>query len=251
MSISLTAQYTQRNYRWTDWKVVQVDRSLVYQYNDDGFIYKIWGYDGPEVHFCIIYKDLVPESAINAGYSQAQNDSDKLDFETNYIPGADEPIGTPITGSSDGTKIGNIDDRLKVADEDVVVILNTISTGEDISSDIIKKNEVSVAVKTEFDLTNTNYTVPTGKKFLLHNFSASYDAQAIIYVRLKKQTGGSGPFETILRLTMMNGGQGDSTINNNLGTGLNIGAPGDVFKITIEASLAKGTIWAMYSGNEF
>lgn len=76
-------QYTQRNYRWTAWKAVYATKGLPYQYEDDGQIYTIWTYDGPEVHICQIWKNTIPD-AIVASYDQATNDADKTDFETNY-----------------------------------------------------------------------------------------------------------------------------------------------------------------------
>jgi hypothetical protein len=62
------------------------------QYDDDGAIYTVYFYDGPEVHLCTIWKDVVPDGILGCGYSQAQNDSDKSDFETNYKPTANTAI---------------------------------------------------------------------------------------------------------------------------------------------------------------
>lgn len=139
-----------------------------------------------------------------------------------------------------------------VQDDDALVALNNIAAGLGVSgsSSVFKKNEASVTVRTEFDLSNTTYTVPSGKKFFLTSFSASYDAQAALYVRLKKQTGGSGAWETMFRLNMMSGGQGNSTLSYDLGSGINIGDTGDVFKITIESSIAKGSIFASFGGSQ-
>lgn len=90
--IIFASQLTQRSYTWTNWKTVQADKNLVYQYEDDSNIYTIWGYDGPEVHFCIIWKGTVPDGIIGSGYSQNQNDVDKSDFETNYLSTANSVI---------------------------------------------------------------------------------------------------------------------------------------------------------------
>lgn len=84
MTVSLAPSLTQLNYQWTNWKVVQSTKNLTLQYNDDGNIYSIWGYDSSEVHLCIIYKGTVPDGIIDSGYSQAQNNSDKTDFENNF-----------------------------------------------------------------------------------------------------------------------------------------------------------------------
>jgi len=98
MAIALAPQFTQRSYRWTDWKAVQYSKNLVTQYDDNEIIYTIWGYDGPEVHICTIWKGTVPDG-VKASYSQEQNDSDKSDFETNFKPSANQPV---IPMASDG-----------------------------------------------------------------------------------------------------------------------------------------------------
>lgn len=156
-----------------------------------------------------------------------------------------------VLAGNDLTAIGHVSDKLKVIDQDVIAVLNAIASSLGASTtSILKSNEASVSSRTEFDLANTTYTVPTGKMFSISSFAASYDAQAMLYVRLKKQTGGAGAWVTLFRTTMMSGGQGDATTSMNFGNGINIGAAGDIFKITIEGSIAKGTIWAEYSGSE-
>jgi hypothetical protein len=160
-------------------------------------------------------------------------------------------VKSGVLAGDDLTPIGHVTDKLKVVDADVLAILNIIAAGLGTSTaSILKTNEAAVTSKSEFDLSGTTYTVPTGKMFSISSFASSYDAQAMLYVRLKKQTGGVGAFVTLFRTTMMSGGQGDSTLSMNFGNGINIGAAGDVFKITIEGSIAKGTIWAEYSGSE-
>jgi hypothetical protein len=62
------------------------------QYDDDGTIYTIYAFDGPQIFSCVIWKGAVPESVINGGYSQAQNDTNKTDFESNYKPYANRPV---------------------------------------------------------------------------------------------------------------------------------------------------------------
>lgn len=85
MSVTLGPQYTQRNYRWTQWKAVYAVKGLPLQYDDDGIIYTIWTYDANEVHICQIWKGTMPDSILDA-YPQATNDADKTDFETSYKP---------------------------------------------------------------------------------------------------------------------------------------------------------------------
>lgn len=82
----------QRSGDWTYFKPFISSKTLKVQYEDDGFVYLIYGYDGPEVLTCSIWKSIVPPSVVNGGYSQAQNDTDKTDFETNYKPSANGGI---------------------------------------------------------------------------------------------------------------------------------------------------------------
>ena len=86
MSVSIAPQFTQRHYSWSNWKAQAISRGLLWQHDDDGGTYTIWGYDGPEVHLCTIYKGSVPDGVLNGGYSQEQNDLDKADWEANYKP---------------------------------------------------------------------------------------------------------------------------------------------------------------------
>jgi hypothetical protein len=102
MTVSIAPQFTQRASSWTIWKAAQALKGLVTQYEDDGTVYNIWGYDGPEVHICTIWKGTLPDSIVTGGYSQGQNDSDKTDFETYYKPLANKPIGTPVPTVIDG-----------------------------------------------------------------------------------------------------------------------------------------------------
>lgn len=83
MSISIGLQYSQRNYRWVEWKAVYAIKGLPLQYDDDGTLYTIWTYDCNEIHLCQIWKGSLPESVLSV-YDQTQNDSDKTDFEANY-----------------------------------------------------------------------------------------------------------------------------------------------------------------------
>lgn len=98
MGLVIAPQFTQRTYRWTEWKATQASKSLIYQHLDDGVTHTIWGYDGPEVHICTIWKSEVPYTLI-AVYTQVQNDADKSDFETNYLAGANHTINPPAVPS--------------------------------------------------------------------------------------------------------------------------------------------------------
>lgn len=156
-----------------------------------------------------------------------------------------------IIGATDETPIGNVTDNLKVYDAAVLNAINTISIGLGLTTaSILKQTELSVTTRNEIDLTGVTYTVPNGKTFLLTSFIASYDAQSTLYLRLKKQTGGAGAFATLFRITLEVGGQGQGTTSLNFGHGILVGAATDVFKVTVEASLVKGTVWAGFTGSE-
>ena len=111
MSVLIAAHYTQRTYSWTDWKAVYASKRLLAQFDDDGLTYTIWGYDGPEVHLCSIWKGDVPHGIVEGGYAQEQNDADRADFEANVKPAGnrllvskndmDVPLvtGVPRTGT--------------------------------------------------------------------------------------------------------------------------------------------------------
>jgi hypothetical protein len=156
-----------------------------------------------------------------------------------------------IKGSTNGTMIGNVTDKLKVTDEDSLAVLNYISgaLGGSAGLSIFKSQEASISSRNETILSST-YTVPENKIFLITSFAGSYDAQAALYLKVQKQTGGSGQFVTLFRITMMSGGQGESTTSMNFGNGIKIASAGDVLKLTYEASIAKGTVWGEFSGNE-
>lgn len=96
MSVALSPSYTQRVYNWTDWKDVLSKKKFLYQHNEDSTFYQIWGYDGPEVHVCYIWKGIVPYSTVDSGYTQSQNDSDKTDWETNYKNESNRPIFSTV-----------------------------------------------------------------------------------------------------------------------------------------------------------
>lgn len=86
MSVEIAPQFTRRSYSWSGWKAAFALKVGQQQFDDDGVVYTIWFYDGPEANLCTIYKGAVPDGVISGGYSQAQNDADKTDFETNYKP---------------------------------------------------------------------------------------------------------------------------------------------------------------------
>ncbi len=77
---------------WTAFKAIVSPKVLSIQYDDDGSVYTIFAIDGPAGYIATIWKGTVPYGVIAAGYSQATNDADKTDFETNYKPYANGQI---------------------------------------------------------------------------------------------------------------------------------------------------------------
>lgn len=83
MAVSISSYLTRRDWSWTTWKAVYATKGSPFQYDEDATVYTIWTYDSNEAHVCNIWKGLLPDG-ITASYSQAQNDTDKTDFETNF-----------------------------------------------------------------------------------------------------------------------------------------------------------------------
>jgi hypothetical protein len=82
----------QRTGTWSWFKPLIAGKTLKVQYEEDVGVYTIYGYDLPEVCACTIWIGTVPPSVIVGGYSQAQNDADKTNFETNFKPYANRSI---------------------------------------------------------------------------------------------------------------------------------------------------------------
>jgi|SRR5271166_640388 len=101
MALVLASQFTQRTYTWSQWKAAYAVKGGPYQYDaDDGIIATIYFYDTPEVHVTQIWVASVPDGVVNGGYSQSQNDADLLDFQTNWLPGANATITPRNTDGS-------------------------------------------------------------------------------------------------------------------------------------------------------
>jgi len=170
--------------------------------------------------------------------------------------------GSSDLGISDGTDlikgifpsqiaVTQVTNPWTVNSPDVVAILNSIAVSLGASTVGVSKYEMqTVTAKTETDLSTTVYTVPTGKKFSINNFTGSYDLQFTTVIRMKKQTGGTGTFNTIYAIVLEVGGQGQSTVPVTFGNGVIIGIAGDVFKLTYETTNSKGIVRAFFTGNE-
>jgi hypothetical protein len=81
----------QRSGLWSWFRPFIAQKSLSVQFSEDVSCYFVYGYDLPEVLSCTIWKGDVPSTVID-GYSQAQNDADRAEFEARYKANANGPI---------------------------------------------------------------------------------------------------------------------------------------------------------------
>lgn len=93
MSVSISAQFTQRWTRWTAFKGKLIAKGGILQYESvvDPARYLLFFYDEQDVHLCEIMTGVVPDGVANDPvdpYVQATNDADKADFEASYKPNA-------------------------------------------------------------------------------------------------------------------------------------------------------------------
>lgn len=87
---------------WTEIKTIAVNKNLEIQFLDRDENYFIFLADGTLLLSTVISK------------SNADDAADKTDFETNFQPNGNPVIDTKqITGATDGTQIGNLQDSLK------------------------------------------------------------------------------------------------------------------------------------------
>ena len=102
--LNFPSYYTRREYLWTAWKAAKASRGFIMQYDEDVEKYLIYGYDGPEVHICYVYKGTLSED-LAAFYSQVQNDADKVDFETNFKPTGNQALSQIDTDNAQIVRI--------------------------------------------------------------------------------------------------------------------------------------------------
>ena len=81
----------QRSNTWTWFKSLVISKYCTMQMEQSVDMYTIYAYDGPEVMFCYIWTGEVPPSVLPT-YSQAQNDADKADFQTNWLPSVNKSL---------------------------------------------------------------------------------------------------------------------------------------------------------------
>lgn len=94
MAVVFGAGITTISSDWTMFKAVVVSKGLddALQYVQNVSTYTIFAFDSLLAYSCVIWTETVPDGVINSGYSQAQNDVDKSDFETNYKSTANKPL---------------------------------------------------------------------------------------------------------------------------------------------------------------
>lgn len=90
MSINLTNCAAIIDGRWTAFKSVVLPKVLSIQFDADSIGYTIFALDGNVAYTTYIWIGTVPAS--DPSYGQAQNDADKADFVTNYLPYANGQI---------------------------------------------------------------------------------------------------------------------------------------------------------------
>jgi len=81
---------------WTAFKVLVASKDLRLQYDEDTETYEVFAIDNPIAYVCTIWKTTVPYAVVAGGYSQAQNDADKTDFESNYQGDANKRLTSSI-----------------------------------------------------------------------------------------------------------------------------------------------------------
>lgn len=97
MGIQFGSGFTIRDNPWTAFKAALLSKKFILQYDENATIYTVYGYDGPEVNICTIWKGTLADSIINGGYTQVQNDADKADFEANYKTTANARISSLVS----------------------------------------------------------------------------------------------------------------------------------------------------------
>lgn len=123
---------------WSEFKnVAIITKTLSIQYDDDDIFYNIFAFDSHLLYSCVIWKDTVPDGILAGGYSQAQNDADKADFETNYKISTNRSIDfIGITSTKNSTNVplvanaifqGVGEDMTKVVSIDISVLSDQLS----------------------------------------------------------------------------------------------------------------------------
>lgn len=173
--ITIASHFTQREYKWTAWKVAKANKYLITQFDEDDSRYLVYGYDGPEAHLCFIYKGTVPAEVLQSGYTQEQNDADKADFEGNHKTSSNamievtdsqgrkitKPAATSILSGAyqlhavefTTSKLNSIYNK---NDSGVDLGFSTVKLYKEDGSEITTEGEENLAVKTVVDWMTTH-----------------------------------------------------------------------------------------------
>jgi hypothetical protein len=87
---------------WVDFKAIVAAKVMLMQYAETIQQYLVYALDGFIAYRCILYKAVIsqdPSIVYPSGYSGAQNDIDRVDFETNFKPVANQRA-SPVTGNN-------------------------------------------------------------------------------------------------------------------------------------------------------
>lgn len=97
--ISPETKLIRKNILWTELKIILLQFSLNLQSVEDDDIYCVYANYIHTSFQSIIYKSIVPWAVVSAGYTQEQNNSNKLDFETNFKKDANKIVAeeNPVT----------------------------------------------------------------------------------------------------------------------------------------------------------
>ena len=200
---------------WTWLKALIPVKALSLQYDENAGEYLIYGYDAPEVLTCTIWKGAVPSGVISSGYSQAQNDSDKADFEANYKPSANT--------AASPTK----------------VVLVSTSTGLDRIS-LVKTVETTISTRVEMVLSDLTHTVASGKSLYLSYFGGAAFAPLPVIFRLK--------VAGATKMMVLGGDRESNSVTLPIPT--LIATSGQQVTVTAEAQVPRGTVWAGFTALE-
>lgn len=81
--------------RWIDFKFIITTKNIFIQYADGVEKYQIFAFDGSVAYFTELYKlPYSSQVSYDPDYSQTQNDIDRVDFENNYQPTANQVISS-------------------------------------------------------------------------------------------------------------------------------------------------------------
>jgi len=90
---------------WRTLKALLSSKNMLLQFTEDTAVYNLFALDGILQFTATIWKGTVPDGIIGGGYSQAQNDTDKSDFETNFKAAANKSVSVRAADGRDTVRI--------------------------------------------------------------------------------------------------------------------------------------------------